>query len=140
MKIVVSACLLGKPCRYDGRSKPCEKVIALAERADTEIIEICPEQLGGLPTPRVPSEIVGDKVISKDGRDVTEFFVSGAKKALDIAKENDCKYAILKSLSPSCSVCGVYDGSFSGKVVGGMGVTAKLLKENGIKVVSENEI
>ena len=140
MKILVSACLLGRPCRYDGRSKPCEKVIELSERKDVEIIEICPEQLGGLPTPRVPSEIVCGKVISKDGRDVTEFFKAGAKKALAIAKECSCDYAILKSLSPSCSTCGVYDGSFSGKVVDGMGVTARLLSENGIKFVSENEI
>lgn len=140
MKILVSACLLGRPCRYDGRSKPCEKVISLAERNDTEVIEICPEQLGGLPTPRIPSEIVGEKVVAKDGRDVTEFFVSGAKKALDIAKESSCSYAILKSLSPSCSPCGVYDGSFSGKVVDGMGVTAKLLKENGIEIFSENDV
>lgn len=140
MKVLISACLLGKPCRYDGRSKPCEKVIELASRDDAEVIEICPEQLGGLPTPRVPSEIVGEKVISRDGRDVTEFFVSGARAALEIARENDCKYAILKSLSPSCSVCGVYDGSFSGKVVDGMGVTAKLFAENGIKVFSENDI
>ncbi len=140
MKILVSACLLGKPCRYDGRSKPCEKVIKLAEREDIEIIEICPEQLGGLPTPRVPSEKVGDKIISKEGKDVTEFFEIGAKKALDLAKENCCSYAILKLLSPSCSPCGVYDGSFSGKVVNGMGVTARLLTENGIKLVSEKEI
>lgn len=140
MKILVSACLLGRPCRYDGRSKPCEKVIELAGRKDTEITEICPEQLGGLPTPRVPSEIVGNKVISKDGRDVTEFFEAGAKKALAIAKECSCDYAILKSLSPSCSPCGVYDGSFSGKVVDGMGITAKLLSENGIKIFSESDV
>ena len=140
MKVLISACLLGKPCRYDGRSKPCEKVIELSQRDGVEVIEICPEQLGGLPTPRVPSEIAGDKVISRNGRDVTEFFERGAKRSLEIAKENDCSYAILKSLSPSCSVCGVYDGSFSGKVVDRMGVTAKLFTENGIKVVSENDI
>ena len=140
MKVLISACLLGKPCRYDGRSKPCERVIELSQRSDIEVIEICPEQLGGLPTPRVPSEILGDKVISRNGRDVTEFFELGAKRSLEIAKENDCSYAILKSLSPSCSVCGVYDGSFSGKVSDGMGVTAKLFIENGIKVVSENDI
>ncbi len=140
MKILVSSCLMGKPCRYDGGSKPCRKVIELSQRADIELIELCPEQLGGLPTPRTPSEIVGNKVISKDGSDVTKFFERGAKEALSVAKENSCKYAILKSLSPSCSPCGVYDGSFSGKVVDGMGVTAKLLKENGIDVVSEKEI
>lgn len=138
--MIVSACLLGHPCRYDGRSKPCEAVIKLAHRSDVEIIEVCPEELGGLPTPRVPSEIAEGRVITKDGRDVTCFFKDGAKKVLRIAKENSCEYAILKSLSPSCSSCGIYDGSFSGKVIDGMGITAKLLCENGIKVISENEI
>ena len=140
MKIIVSACLLGRPCRYDGRSKPCDKVISLKERGDIEIIEICPEQLGGLPTPREPSEIQGDKVISRIGCDVTEAYERGAKEALKIALENGCSYAILKSRSPSCSPSGIYDGSFSGKVMGGMGITARLFKENGIKVVSEDEL
>ena len=139
MKIIVSACLLGKPCRYDGRSKPCDKIISLKERSDIEITEICPEQLGGLPTPREPSEICGDKVISRVGRDVTEPYERGAKEALKIALENGCDYAILKSRSPSCSPDGVYDGSFSGKVTDGMGITAKLFRENGITVVSEDE-
>ncbi|MBP3333207.1 MAG: DUF523 domain-containing protein, partial [Clostridia bacterium] len=97
MKIIVSACLLGKPCRYDGRSKPCDKIISLKERSDIEITEICPEQLGGLPTPREPSEICGDKVISRVGSDVTEPNESGAKEALKIDMENGCDYAILKS-------------------------------------------
>ena len=140
MKIIVSACLLGRPCRYDGKSKPCGKVIALKERGDIEIIEICPEQLGGLPTPREPSEIQGDKVISRIGCDVTEAYERGAKEALKIALENGCSYAILKSRSPSCSPSGIYDGSFSGKLTGGMGVTARLFKENGITVVSEDEL
>lgn len=139
MKIIVSACLLGKPCRYDGRSKPCDKIISLKERSDIEITEICPEQLGGLPTPREPSEICGDKVISRVGCDVTEPYEHGAKEALKIALENGCDYAILKSRSPSCSPDGVYDGSFSGKVTDGMGITAKLFRENGITVVSEDE-
>ena len=139
MKIIVSACLLGKPCRYDGRSKPCDKIISLKERSDIKITEICPEQLGGLPTPREPSEICGDKVISRVGRDVTEPYERGAKEALKIALENGCDYAILKSRSPSCSPDGVYDGSFSGKVTDGMGITAKLFRENGITVVSEDE-
>lgn len=140
MKIIVSACLLGKPCRYDGRSKPCDKVIALKERGDIEIIEICPEQLGGLPTPREPSEIQGDKVISRVGCDVTKAYERGAKEALKIALENGYSYAILKSRSPSCSPSGIYDGSFSGKLTGGIGVTARLFRESGITVVSENEI
>ena len=139
MKIIVSACLLGKPCRYDGRSKPCDKIISLKELSYIEITEICPEQLGGLPTPREPSEICGNKVISRVGCDVTEPYVHGAKEALKIALENGCDYAILKSRSPSCSPDGVYDGSFSGKVTDGMGITAKLFRENGITVVSEDE-
>ena len=139
MKIIVSACLLGRPCRYDGRSKPCGKVIALKERGDIEVIEICPEQLGGLPTPREPSEICGDKVISRVGCDVTEPYERGAKEALKIALENGCSYAILKSRSPSCSPSGIYDGSFSGKVTDGTGITARLFRENGITVVSEDE-
>ena len=139
MKIIVSACLLGKPCRYDGRSKPCDKIISLKDRSDIEIREICPEQLGGLTTPREPSEICGDKVVSRVGCDVTEPYVHGAKEALKIALENGCDYAILKSRSPSCSPDGVYDGSFSGKVTDGMGITAKLFRENGITVVSEDE-
>lgn len=140
MKIIVSACLLGKPCRYDGRAKPCDRIISLKERSDVEIIEICPEQLGGLPTPREPSEIRGDKVISRIGCDVTEPYERGAREALRIAHENGCTYAILKSLSPSCSPSGVYDGSFSGKVTSGTGITARLFRENGITVVSEDEI
>ena len=139
MKIAVSSCLLGRPCRYDGRSKPCDKIISLKERSDIEITEICPEQLGGLPTPREPSEICGGKVISRDGKVVTEFFERGAREALKIALKNGCTYAILKSLSPSCSPCKVYDGSFSGKITDGMGVTAKLFMESGITVVSEND-
>ena len=140
MKIIVSACLLGNPCRYDGRSKPCDKAIALKERTDIEITEICPEQLGGLPTPREPSEICGDRVISRASNDVTDFFERGAREALKIALKSGCTYAILKSNSPSCSPCKVYDGSFSGKVIDGMGITARLFKENGITVVSEDEI
>ena len=139
MKIIVSACLLGRPCRYDGRSKPCDRIISLKERSDVEIIEICPEQLGGLSTPREPSEICGDKVISRVGCDVTELYERGAREALKIALENGCSYAILKSLSPSCSPSGIYDGSFSGKVAHGTGITARLFRENGITVVSEDE-
>jgi len=139
MKIAVSACLLGKPCRYDGKSKPCGKVIMLKDRDDIEITEICPEQLGGLPTPREPSEICCGKVFSCGGKDVTEFFKRGAEEALKIALENGCTHAILKSRSPSCSPSGVYDGSFSGNVIDGMGITVRLFRENGITVVSEEE-
>jgi uncharacterized protein YbbK (DUF523 family) len=122
-------------CGYEGVGR---FILGLLD--DIEIIEICPEQLGGLPTPREPSEICGDKVISRIGCDVTDAYERGAKEALKIALENGCSYAILKSRSPSCSPSGIYDGSFSGKVMGGMGITARLFKKNGIKVVSEDEL
>lgn len=98
--ILVSACLLGNACRYDGKSKPCEKVIALSNTYN--LIPICPEVMGGLPTPRTPSEVCGDRVMMKDGRDVTENYKRGAEKALEIARENACTVAILKEKSPSC--------------------------------------
>jgi uncharacterized protein YbbK (DUF523 family) len=132
--------MLGHPCRYDQKSKPCEAVISLSKRDGIELIAICPEELGGLPTPREPSEISGDRVISQSGKDVTRQFEDGAAKTLRIAKEHSCIYAVLKARSPSCSPCGVYDGSFSGKVIDGMGITARLLTENGIKILSEEEI
>ncbi len=136
-KILVSACLLGQPCRYDGRSKPCEKVIQLKERF--RLIPVCPEVLGGLSTPRLPCELQNGRVIRKDGADATSFYEKGAQIALSLAKENGCKIAILKEKSPSCSPHLRYDGTFSGTLVEGMGVTAKLLSQNGILVFGENE-
>ena len=136
-KILVSACLLGTPCRYDGRSKPCEAVIGLADRFD--LIPVCPEVAGGLSTPRLPCEISNGRVMRRDGKDVTSFYKKGAEYALTLAKENDCKIAILKEKSPSCSPHQRYDGTFSGTLVSGMGLTAKLLSENGISVFGEDE-
>ena len=137
-KILVSACLLGTPCRYDGASKPCEAVIALSEKY--ELIPVCPEVFGGLPTPRVPSEIVGERVLMRDGRDVTENYRRGAECALDIARENLCECAVLKARSPSCGKGEVYDGSFSGTLTMGDGITAKLLSDAGITVFSEENV
>ena len=133
--ILISACLLGHPCRYDGRSKPCGKVMALAE--EYNLIPICPEVLGGLPTPRVPSEIVGDRVLMRDGRDVTENYRRGAERALEIAAENGCTVAILKSRSPSCGKGEVYDGTFSGTLTDGDGIATKMLSDAGILVLTE---
>ena len=138
MNILVSACLMGKPCRYDGKSKPCDEVIKLSE--NHTLIEVCPEVLGGLPTPRIPCEIVGDRVVSKNGEDRTDEYCKGANLALDIAKENRCSVAVLKLKSPACGCREIYDGSFSKTLVKGMGITAKKLSENGIKVVGEDEI
>lgn len=136
--ILVSACLLGEPCRYDGKSKPCPAVMALKERYN--IVPVCPEVMGGLPTPRIPSEICGDRVLMKDGRDVTENYDRGAKTALRLARENGCTVAVLKEKSPSCGSGLIHNGLFDGGLVAGDGVTAQLLKKEGIRVLGESEI
>lgn len=136
--ILVSACLLGTPCRYDGASKPCPSVLALQETY--ELLPVCPEVMGGLPTPRTPSEIIGSRVMMKSGRDVTENYRRGAEEALRIARENNCTLAILKEKSPSCGSGAIYDGSFTGTLTHGDGVAAALLKAHGIRVVGESEI
>lgn len=138
MKILVSACLLGTPCRYDGRAVPNEDVIALGQAF--ELVPFCPEVTGGLSTPRTPAERRGNVVITKDGRDVTAEYVLGAEKALDLAKRHGCKTAVLKEKSPSCGCGKIYDGTFSGRLINGIGVTAQILKEAGIDVIGESEI
>ena len=131
-------CLLGEPCRYDGKSCPFEDAIKLKEKY--ELVPVCPEVLGGLSTPRSPAERVGDKVISKDGKDVTKEYILGAERALEIAKENGCTLAILKEKSPSCGCGKIYDGTHTKTLTDGDGVTAELLKKNGIKVIGESKI
>ncbi len=133
-----SACLIGIKCRYNGRSALNQKVIALLQMET--LIPVCPEQLGGLPTPREPAELKGDRVITKSGKDVTENFVRGAKQVLKLAKLFSIKEAILKQGSPSCGCGRIYDGTFSGKTIKGDGITAALLKKNGIKVISEEDL
>lgn len=136
--LLVSACLLGVCCRYDGESKPCDAVIALRDRFT--LLPICPEVDGGLPTPRTPSERVGDKVLMRDGRDVTANYRSGAEIALSRAESFSVSAAILKARSPSCGKDRIYDGSFSGTLTNGHGVAAELLIKHGIKVYTEEEI
>lgn len=138
MNILVSACLLGVACRYDGKSKPDERVIALKEKYN--LIPVCPECLGGLASPRNPSEIQGDKVVSKDGTDVTVQYNKGAEETLRIAKMLDCKYAILKEKSPSCGNGKIHNGKFDGGLIDGDGITARLLKENGVQVIGESQL
>lgn len=135
---IVSACLAGVKCRYDSSDKPCQKVIDLVKKG--EAIPVCPEQLGGLTTPRIPSEIKGDKVFRQDGKDLTAEFERGAKEALKITQLAGCKEAILKSSSPSCGSGKIYDGTFSGKLTEGDGIFTRLLKKNNIKVLTEEEI
>ena len=138
MKILVSACLLGFKCRYDGRSCGKDSVTALLEKH--ELIPFCPEIYGGLTTPRDPSEIRGDRVVSSKGRDVTAEYTKGAEEALRMAKLYGCDTALLKEKSPSCGSGKIYDGTFTGKLVDGWGTAAKLLKENGIRVLGESDI
>jgi uncharacterized protein YbbK (DUF523 family) len=138
MKILVSACLLGVPCRYDAKSKPDERVIALSKKH--ELIPVCAEVLGGLETPRIPAEIVGDKVLRRDGVDVTREYHSGAQCVLDIAIQNSCKIAILKSKSPSCGKGKIYDGTYTKTLKDGNGICADLLMKNNITVLTEREI
>ncbi|HJX06418.1 MAG TPA: DUF523 domain-containing protein [Candidatus Nanoarchaeia archaeon] len=133
-----SACLLGVKCRYDGNSKPDDKVLALAKKET--LIPICPEQLGGLPTPRIPQEQRGDYVFNKEGIDVTKQFRRGAEETLRIAKLFNIREAIFKQKSPSCGCGKVYDGTFSDKIIKGDGVTTALLKKNGIRVITEEDL
>lgn len=138
MKILISACLLGLPCRYDGASKPQPWAEALAARH--ELVPVCPEQLGGLPTPRHPSERRGEQVVMRSGSDVTAQYRRGAESALALCRLLGCEAAILKERSPSCGHGEIYDGSFSGTLTAGNGVTAALLLENGIPVYGESQV
>ena len=135
--ILVSGCLLGNECRYKGDGCRCEKVLKLTETHT--LIAVCPEQMGGLATPRDPSERVGDRVLSCKGADVTEQFQKGAETALYLAKLNQADFAIFKANSPSCGKGTIYDGTFSGGKTAGNGVTADLFLKNGIPVFTEDE-
>ncbi len=145
--ILVSACLLGINCRYDGGNGLREDLVALLEKYN--FIPVCPEQLGGLKTPREPAEQVGSsetgslqkiRVVDRSGKDVTDCFVKGAKETLKLARLYGCNRAILKERSPSCGHGYIYDGTFSGTKVPGSGVAARLLEENGILVSGETSI
>ena len=138
--LLISRCLLGEPCRYDGKSRPLAAETLQALRARYDLIPVCPEVLGGLPTPRTPSERQGDRVVMKTGADVTEEYRRGAAAALQAAQENQVCAAVLKERSPSCGKGKIYDGSFTGTLKEGNGVTAELLMENGIPVYGESEI
>lgn len=138
MKILVSACLLGKNCKYNGGNNLNQGVLEFIE--GHEVIGVCPEQLGGLSTPRLPAEIVAGLVTNKEGVSVDNEFRKGAQEALAVALENKVDLAILQSRSPSCGVKEIYDGSFSGKKIKGQGVFAKLLSVRGIKVLDAEDV
>ena len=134
--ILISSCLLGKNCKYNGGNNYNVDVMKLSEKYN--LIEICPEVMGGLSIPRIPCEIIENKVINKEGIDCTEQYSIGAKLSLEIAKKNNCKYAILKENSPSCGFGTIYDGTFTSTKKKGNGITANLLYKNGIVVLNEN--
>lgn len=136
MKILVSACLLGADCKYNQKNNDCQRVRELIK--EHEIVPVCPEIMGGLPTPRIPAEICGDRVITKEGRDVTAQYQKGASETLKLAKLYGCNLAVLKERSPSCGCGMVYDGTFSKTLTEGDGITAAVLKKNGIQVAGEN--
>ena len=136
--IIVSACLLGEPCRYDAKAAPCEEVKAFL--VDKPAVPVCPEQFGGLPTPRTPSERQPDgRVVDATGVDRTEAFAFGAGIVVELAQQLGCTQAILKSKSPSCGVHEIYDGTFSGTVVDGCGVTAEALAKAGLELLDEQD-
>jgi len=137
-KILVSACLAGVNCKYNGKNNENKKIIELIKNKD--VILVCPEQLGGLKTPRTPAERQGNKVVNKDNIDVTKEYQKGAQEVLDLAKKFNIKTAILKSKSPSCGKEKIYDGTFSNNLIDGNGITTELLEKNGIKVISSDEI
>lgn len=137
-KLLVSACLLGENCKYSGGNNGNAQVQALSRYF--QLIPVCPECFGGLPIPRDPSEIQNGRVVSKTGMDVTDAFTDGAEKTLYIAREENCGLALLKERSPSCGSHFVYDGTFSGTVIPGQGITAALLAEEGLELFSEESI
>ena len=138
MKIMVSGCLLGENCKYNGGNNFSEKVAEYIK--GHEVISVCPECLGGLPTPRVPAEIVNGVVTNKEGVIVDEEFRKGAEIALELAKKEKIDLAILQSRSPSCGTKQIYDGTFSGKRIDGQGIFAKLLGENGFQMIDVEDM
>lgn len=137
-KILVSACLLGVNCKYNGGNNENEKVLAYIK--DKEVIPICPEVWGGLSTPRTPSEILKDKVFTEDGKDVTENFKRGAEETVNLAKKLGVKKALLKAKSPSCGNGKIYDGTFSHTLIEEDGVTARLLKKENFEIITEEDL
>ena len=139
MKLLVSACLLGACCRYDGASREHPLAKKLAERYP--LIPVCPELLGGLDIPRSPAEIQPDgRVLTQDGQDVTNAYRVGAERAAEIARENGCTVAVLKARSPSCGCREIYDGSFTHTLTSGWGVAARLLADMGLEVMDEEHL
>lgn len=144
-KVVVSACLLGECCKYNGGNNKSEKLLGLlANRDDIEVLGVCPEVAGGLPTPRLPAEIIGDEVVNKDGVSVDAEYRSGVAAIMDRLRSSidagEVEAAVLQSRSPSCGVHQVYDGTFSGALIPGKGLFAQALQDAGVRLVDVAEL
>jgi len=141
MKILISACLFGQNVKYDGNNNSIlENQFIKKLHSLNMLVPFCPEVEGGLPTPRIPVEIINDRAINQIGEDKTSFFQKGAEKTLELCQKNDIKYAILKFRSPSCGSNQIYDGTFTNTLIKGDGICTKLLKKNGIIVFSEKNL
>lgn len=138
--ILVSACLLGVCCRYDGAEKADERILKLLKRKDIALIPVCPEQWGGMETPRLPCERRGEKVVNREGGDMTAHYQKGAEQVLKVAELYQCDTAILKEKSPSCGKGRIYDGTFTRTLTDGDGMTAALLARHGIQVIGESQV
>lgn len=139
-RVLVSACLLGAEVRHHGGAATVEHPVLRRWRDEGRIVGVCPEVGGGLPTPRPPAEIRGVRVVTSAGRDVTPEFESGARMAVRIARELGIRVAVLKSRSPSCGTGRIYDGTFSGRLVEGDGVTVAALRREGVQVFDETQL
>ena len=136
--LLISSCLLGNNVKYNGKNNYASGIEKLKNKY--ELIIICPEVMGGLPIPRIPSEILNDKVINKEGKDVTTNFICGMEKAVELVKKYNIKKALLKEGSPSCGSHYIYDGTFTGTKVDGLGITSRALTKLGVKIYNEKEI
>ncbi len=139
-KILVSACLCGDPCRYDGKAVPCNDPIFLKWLEEGRFVQVCPEVLAGLGVPRGESQRRGDRVVTIDERDVTEAFLQGAEATLELARQEDVEFCILKQRSPSCGSSIIHDGTFSGVKIPGQGVTTEILRKAGYTVIGEDHM
>ena len=133
MRVLVSACLLGYNCKYNGKNNLNSKIVELLKTH--EVIPVCPEMFGGLSCPRIPCEKVGDRILDKEGNDCTKQFIKGAEEALNIAKEKQVDFAILQKRSPSCGNSVIYDGTFKGNLIAGNGVFAQKLQSLNIPIM-----
>ena len=140
INILVSACLLGYNCKYNGFNNYNNQVSELSLYDNVVIHPVCPEMDGGLTSPRKPCEIICEKVVTKDGDDYTQYYKKGALIALEVAKDNNCKIAVLKAKSPSCGYKQIYDGTFSHNLISGNGVACNMLLNSGVKIYTEEDV